>query len=250
MLGGERREGAVGVGIELNEDVIPDLDAARLAGVDQGATGRLVVSGQEVEVNLGARAAGASVAHHPKIVLLATVNDVDLWIKALGCEDAGPDVIGFLVERGRIALGRVRLVDGREEPLRRNTPDPRDQLPAPGERLLLEIVAKRPVAEHLEKRVVGGVEADILEVVVLATSADAFLGVSRAGILRGLRAGPPGDVGLPVAEKDRHELVHAGVGEKQAGRAGQQRGRRHDGVVVLRKKIKEALADFSAGHCE
>jgi len=53
--------------------------------------------------------------------------------------------------------------------------------------------------------VVGGVEADILEVVVLATSADAFLGVSRAGILRGLRAGPPGDVGLPVAEMGSSE---------------------------------------------
>jgi hypothetical protein len=42
---------------------------------------------------------------------------------------------------------------------------------------LLEVVAEGPVAEHLEERVVIGVEADVVEVVVLAAGADALLGV-------------------------------------------------------------------------
>ena len=37
-----------------------------------------VVGGEEVEVDFRARAAGAGVAHHPEIVLLVAVDDVDL----------------------------------------------------------------------------------------------------------------------------------------------------------------------------
>jgi len=70
-----------------------------------------------------------------------------------------------------------------------------------------------PVAEHLEKGVVVGVETDVLEVVVLAAGANALLGVG----------GPPGRVGaLHLAQEDGHELVHAGIGEQQIGRVGQK----------------------------
>ncbi len=46
--------------------------------------------------------------------------------------------------------------------------------------LALEVVAERPVSEHLEERVVIGVETDVVEVVVLAAGADAFLRIGRA----------------------------------------------------------------------
>jgi hypothetical protein len=104
------------------------------------------------------------------------------------------------------------LVDRGEEALRRDAPDLGEQFPAPGDGLLLEVVAEGPVAQHLEDRVVVGVEADVLEVVVLAAGADALLGVGGAFPRGGL-----------VAEEVGHELVHAGVGEQQVG------GGRHQG---------------------
>src|SRR5580693_10180369 len=69
--------------------------------------------------------------------------------------------------------------------VRRKFPDCHDEFPRPVNRFLLEIVAKAPVAEHLEKSVVIGVEADVVEVVVFAAGADAFLGVGGAGRLVG-----------------------------------------------------------------
>jgi len=57
-------------------------DAARAARVHQFPTFRFVVDRQEIEMDLGARAAGAGVAHHPEIILLVAVDDVDLRIEA------------------------------------------------------------------------------------------------------------------------------------------------------------------------
>src|SRR3546814_13192825 len=80
----------------------------------------------------------------------------------------------------------------------------RDELPGVGDRILLEVVAKAEVAEHLEKRVVPRRVADVLEIVVLATGAHAFL---RAGSARVGTLVLPGEHVL--------ELHHAGVGEQQ-----------------------------------
>ena len=55
-----------------------------------------------------------------------------------------------------------------------------EKFPGPIDRFLLEIIAETPVAEHLEKGVVIGVEADVFEVVVFAAGADAFLRVGGA----------------------------------------------------------------------
>ena len=53
-----------------------------------------------------------------------------------------------------------------------------------------------------------GVVADVLEVVVLAAGANAFLGIGGAG----------GRIGGGLfAEEVGHEGVHAGVGEEQSG---------------------------------
>jgi len=199
-------------------------------------------------MDLGARAAGAGVAHHPEVVLLVAVNDVDGGVEALAAEDVGPDVVGFLVEIGRVVLGLVGRINGGEKALRRHAPDLGEQLPAPGDRLLLEVVAEGPVAEHLEHRVVVGIPADVFEVVVFAAGADALLGVGGAVVACGADAGPRGDVGLFIAEEDGHELVHAGVGEEQSRRVGQQRGARHDGVLLAVEEIEEGLADLGRGH--
>ena len=59
------------------------------------------------------------------------------------------------------------------------------QVPGVGDGAFLEVVAETEIAQHLEERVVAGGVADIVQVVVLAAGADAFL---RGG---GADVGPP-----------------------------------------------------------
>ena len=55
-----------------------------------------------------------------------------------------------------------------------------DELPAVGDRQLLEVVAEAEVAEHLEEHEVALGAPDVVEVVVLAAGADALLRADRA----------------------------------------------------------------------
>ena len=65
---------------------------------------------------------------------------------------------------------------------------PVTRLPGVLDRLFLEIVAEREVAQHLEEGQVPGGVADIVEVVVLAAGADALL--RRGGARRGRDSAP------------------------------------------------------------
>src|SRR4051812_28112491 len=105
-------------------------------------------------MDLGAWAAGSGVAHHPEIVLLVPVNDMDFRIEAGAGENSCPDVVSLLVEFGGITLFLVRRINRSEQALRRDSPNLGEQVPAPGERLFFEVVAEGPVSEHLEKGVV------------------------------------------------------------------------------------------------
>ena len=176
MARGERAERAVGIRVELDEDEVPDFDAVGGAFVDERATG--VAGGGQVDMEFGARAAGAGFAHHPEVVLLVAVDDVDGGIESGGAEFFGPEIPGLLVARGGIPWFGV--VDCRVEAGGGKFPAVDDEFPRPVDRFFFEIVAERPVPEHFEKGVVVGIEADIIEVVVLAAGADAFLGVRRA----------------------------------------------------------------------
>ena len=75
-----------------------------VAGVDQRAAG--VAGGREIDVHLGARTARAGVAHHPEVVFLVAVDDVDGGIEPGGCGIARAQmVVRFLVELGSGRLG-------------------------------------------------------------------------------------------------------------------------------------------------
>jgi hypothetical protein len=117
-----------------------------------------------------------------------------------------------------------------------------DEFPGPRDGFLLEVVAEGPVAEHLEERVVVGVEAHVFEVVVLAAGADALLRVGRAsGQAFVQHAGPGIHIRAALAEEDGHELVHARVGEDAravaAGVAHVVTG--DDGVVLRFEEVEE-----------
>ena len=86
----------VGVAVELDEDEVPDLHDARVVAVDVRAAGFVR---RAVDVDFGARAARAGVAHLPEIVLAEVV---DVVVGAAG--DSLPDVGGFGVARDAVLL--------------------------------------------------------------------------------------------------------------------------------------------------
>ena len=195
-----------------------------------------------------AGAARAGFAHHPKIVFLAAIHNVDFGIQAGGGEFLHPKIAGILIELAWIAICLIGTIDGRVEALRRKFPDAHNQLPSPIDGFLFEIIAKTPIAQHLEECVVIGVQPHILQVVVFAAGADALLGVGGAGRLAWDGAGPFVHVRRAFIEENGDELIHARVGEEQAGGIGHQAGRRDNGVPLGFEEIQKGLPNFSRSH--
>ena len=228
---GQLDDAAVGLHVELHEHVVPDLDEA-VAVFLRAARGAAGDVRAVVVEDLGARAAGAGVGHHPEVVGLVlaalVVADAD---HALGrqADLLGPDVEGLVVlvvDRGQQALGR-------------QLEDLREQLPAPVQRFALEVVAEAPVAQHLEEGVVSRGVAHVLEVVVLAAGAQA--GLDRGGAHVGA---------LVFAEEHVLELHHARVGEHQRRVvARHQRARGHHRVALGGEEIEKGLADVRDSEC-
>ncbi len=193
VAGGQELQGPAGLAVELDEDVIPDLEDVGVAGVDQRGG---VAPADPVEVDLRTGAARPGVTHLPEVVLHVPGDDMG------GGKEVEPYVASFLigVETGFGLAPEVGHVD----PVGRQTEDGGQELPAPGDRVDLEVVAERPRSQHLEEGVVIGVAPDILEIVVLSAGADALLAVHGPGVRTG-----------SAAQKDILELVHACVGEEQ-----------------------------------
>ena len=102
-------------------------------------------------------------------------------MRSLGTPTVDPELLGLVVARdGVVAFedGDVELGGVDAAPVGRG-----EQLPGVGDGVALEVVAEGEVAEHLEEGVVAAGEADVLEVVVLAAGADAFLASGGAGVV-------------------------------------------------------------------
>ena len=226
--GGQRLESAVGLAVILHEHEVPDLDNQRIVFVDKacavgfGAFGL----GTQVYMDLAAGAAGARVTHLPEIIVLVAVDDMGL--RQMFLPDSGSLVVAAdVVGRRALEHGCIKAVGVEAETVDEIFPGPIDSL-------LLEIVAERPVAEHLEHRVVVGVHANLFEVVVLATDTQTLLAVSN-----------PAGFGHGIAENNILELVHAGIGEHQSWVIlDHHRSRRNDFVAFLAEKLFERLADL------
>ena len=131
----------------------------------------------------------------------------------------------FFQKDGRLVVvvidGDEQLVLGEPELLGQKRPGELD-------RVLLEIVAEGEIAEHLEEGVMPGGVADIVEIVVLAAGAHAFL---RG---RGAAVGPAFQAGEDVLE-----LHHAGIGEHQRRIVARHQRRRGDGLMPVLGEIVE-----------
>ncbi len=222
----------VGLAVELHEDEVPDLDDLRMALVDHLAAGYGGDFGlvAEVEVDFGTRPARTRLAHLPEIVVPVAADDVVLG------QETPPIIVGLLVERHAVLLRT--LEHGGVHTLGGQLIDVVQKLPRPLDGLLLEIIAVRPVAEHLEHGVVVGIVAHLLQVVVLAGDTQALLRIGRPRKLAG-----------SVAEENILELVHTRVGEHQRRVAlDDHRRRGDDGMALALEKIEKSLTDFYRFH--
>ena len=124
--------------------------------------GTLLV-GADIHVDLRARAAGTLITHFPEVIVLVAIDD------ALGREVLLPEASGLIVAL-QAFVGRS-LEDGHIEAILGQLEYLGQVFPRPVDSLVLEVVPEGPVPQHLEHRVVVGVVAYFLEVVVLAADA-------------------------------------------------------------------------------
>ena len=209
----------------LHEDVVPDLDEA--VAVLIGAAGRAAPDMVAMVIeDLGARPARARRPHPPEVVVAGDADDPVFRQPRHLFPDAGGLIVSVIDGDAQLVL-----VDG--EVLRQ-------QFPGEGNGLLLEIVAKAEVAQHLEKRVVPRGVTHIVEVIVLAARPHAFLRRRRPLVIPRL---DPGETVL--------ELHHARVGKHQRRViARHQRRAFHHLVPVAGEKIEEGRADVvQTWHC-
>ncbi len=186
---GERCEFAARRALELHEHQVPDLHVAVpvLVGRARRAAGHF---GPVVVEDLAAGAAGAGVAHRPEIRLLAHARHarggharlIDPQFRRLVIVAVYRDVQSLRIE--------LELAG--------------HELPGEADRLALEVLAEREVAQHLEEGVVAGGVPDVLQIVVLAAGAYAALAGGRARVAAFL-----------LAQEHVLERHHAGVGEQQ-----------------------------------
>src|SRR5579862_1757761 len=183
-------------------------------------------------MDFGTRTTRSGVAHLPKVVLLVAEVDVRGVDVRLGTPKRRRFVVALQV------LILIALEHCRVQTALVHTPNFRQQLPRPADRLFLEVIAEAPIAEHLEKRVVIDILAHVVEIVVLAAGANALLRVGRAPI------GPRAD-----AEEHVLELIHAGVGEQQRRIVVRYdaAGRHKRMAVLLDEEVDELLTNLVGG---
>ena len=178
---------AVAVVVELGEDVVPDLHVAVTVAADGAAGFAAAVLFATVVVNFRAGAAGAGTML-PEVVLLAEAENT------LG-GDAHflvPNLKGFVVV----------FVDGGVQPVLVQTDHLGQELPAPCNGLVLEVIAEGEVAQHLKIGAVAGSVADVLNI---------------AGTDALLAGGDPVTGRLLLAGKVGLHGCHAGVDQQQRG---------------------------------
>ena len=223
----QRRARTVGRLVELHEHEVPELHEA----VARRVAERAAVGAERrtaVDVQLATRAARTGVAHLPVVVLVAEPLDA-LHRHA---DDLVPDRLGLV----------VGLVDGHPDAVAVEAPAAgrrvaRDEVPAPRDGRLLEVVAEAEVAEHLEEHEVPLRAADVVEVVVLATGAGALLGADGALVGR-----------LLVADEVRLERHHAGDVEQHGRIVRDETRRRHGRMTLGREEVAERVAEFVRAH--
>ena len=224
----ESFERAVGFVVVLHEHEVPDFDNLRVACIHQLAAGLCSTFSlvAEVDVNLRAGTARTCVAHFPEVVVAVTVDDMvsrEVFLPVACC------LIVALQTFGSVTLEHCGI-----EVLGIELEHIDEIFPRPVDSLFLEVVAKRPVSEHLKHGVVVGVETHLFQVVMLTAHAQALLRIGRSLKLR-----------RNVSKNDVLELIHTCIGEHKCRVVlDDHRCRGHDSVSLAAEEIFERFSNF------
>src|SRR5215472_11748806 len=233
----QRIQLAARIPVELHEDKIPNLDvAAAIAGKLAIRVARFGGRRAHVVVHFAVGTAWACVAHGPEVIVHSQREN-----STAGKSLSYPPFFSLVIPR-EVRLRRARAAeDCYVQLLRRDAESAcggrSNESPRVLNRFFLEIIAKRKIPEHLEKRKVAIREADILKVVVLAARADASLAGRGAFV-----------IALLEAEKNVLELVHPRIGEEQRRiiRRDERRAAHH-AMPALFEKFQKCFTDFVPG---
>ena len=189
----QRHERAVLPVVVRLEDEVPDLEVppAVLARVALVRPGPLLRAAVHEDLTAWATEPRGTRGPEVRVVPFRQVAEPEDLLRWQQAKLLGPDVEGLVVVE----------VDRRDERPRIDLEPRREELPAPGDGLLLPVVADAEVAQHLEERVVVRVGADDVEV----GGAEALLHRDEAFGGRLLRA-----------EEVRHDGLHPRAGEEDA----------------------------------
>ena len=194
----QRLQAAVCFAVVLHEHDVPNLNHLRMVFVHQLASGNLgfLLIAAAVHMNLGARAARSRIAHFPEVIVLVAVQDMVLRQMFL------PDTGCFVISAKTLFC---RALEHRGiQVLRVQFQYIHQVFPGPVDGFLLEVIAKRPVAQHLEHRVVVRVVSHLLKVIMFAAHAKTFLAVCYARIFDWV-----------IPQNNALPRVHARVGKHQ-----------------------------------
>lgn len=174
-------------------------------------------------MQFGTRAAGACFTHFPEVIfrsVTADVTRVDTGFRL-------PQLECFIIlkENSSIEPGGIQTVH------------PCQQVPCPVYRLRLEIIAERPVSEHLEHGVVNRAGPHFFQVVMLSRNPDTFLAVHRPIVLA-----------FTGSQEYILELVHPRIDKEQGWIVqGHDRGGRNEfmwRIFYLLKIVDELFTDL------
>ena len=221
--------------VELHEDEVVELHVA-VARAARPAVGlAAAVLGAAVVEDLGARAAGPGSADRQKLSLPQRARSA-----RPGCRRASTRPRSRPSSSSSPSAGSPSRTRD-PEPLRVEPHLLVHELPGEVDGAVLEVVAEREVAEHLEEGAVRSVRPDVLEVGVLAACAQHLLGADRALRRR-----------LSRAEEVRLERLHPGDdAERRAGRrrAGSASGTAPAGARAPRRNAGTPRAARRSSAC-
>ena len=227
-LGGKPFQAAVCLAVELHEHEVPDFNHLRVVFVHQLAAGyfALLFFRTGVHMDFRTRTARSRITHFPEVIVFVAIQNVvfrqELLPVRSGFVVAFQSFFGATFEYGGVEVFGVEFQYIHQI------------LPCPGDGFFLEVVAERPVAQHLEHGVVVGIVTYFLQVVVFSAYAKAFLRVSNSFVFRRV-----------VAQNDIFKLVHSRIGEHQRGVIlNHHRGRRHYLVTFTFEETLERVSDF------
>ena len=189
---------AVGLTLVLHEYDIPYLNNLWVVLVYQLATGNfsLFFRSTAVQVNLGTGTAWTRIAHFPEVVVLVSVDDMisGNMLQPVPCS---------LVVANKVFLGRA-LKDSYIKILWIKFEHINKVFPSHIDGTFLEVVTKRPVAQHLEHGVVIGIVTYFLQVVVLTANTQTLLTVGTTAWL-----------GVTGTQNNVLPLVHSSISKHQ-----------------------------------